>query len=135
MRTGVVYYRDRKAGFLTETEEGYEFVYEAGYLSDATQPAISLTLPKRAEPYRSEGLFSFFYGLLAEGVQKDIQCRYLKIDEDDDFGRLLQTSRYDCIGAVHVEPEAQAEGRHKVQAERGFRPRQLQTVANCKLDI
>lgn len=103
MREGTVYYRDRAAGLLRETEDGYEFVYDGAYLSDSSLPSVSLTLPKRTEPYRSPHLFAFFYGLLAEGVQKDIQCRYLRIDENDDFGRLLATSRYDCIGAVHVE--------------------------------
>lgn len=105
MRKGIVYYRDRAAGRLIETEEGYEFSYRPDYLSDSSVPSVSLTLPKSAEVYRSPHLFAFFAGLLAEGVQKDIQCRYLKIDEDDDFGRLLATSRYDCIGAVHVEEE------------------------------
>jgi len=104
MRSGIVYYRDRIAGRLRETDDGYEFVYAPDYLNDASVPSVSLTLPKRPEPYRSSYLFAFFSGLLAEGVQKDIQCRYLKIDENDDFGRLLRTSKYDCIGAVHVLP-------------------------------
>jgi len=103
MRSGIVYYRDRVAGHLREADDGYEFVYSPDYLSDSSVPSVSLTLPKRAEPYRSPQLFAFFSGLLAEGIQKDIQCRYFKIDEDDEFGRLLRTSRYDCIGAVHVE--------------------------------
>ena len=102
MRAGTVYFRDRIAGKLVETSEGYEFTYDTDYLKDRSSPPVSLTLPKREEPYRSKYLFSFFYGLLAEGVQKAIQCRYMKIDEQDDFGRLLATSKYDCIGAVHV---------------------------------
>ena len=103
MRCGVVYYRDRVAGTLIEDENGYEFSYAGEYLADSAMPAVSLTLPKRAEPYRSKHLFAFFYGLLAEGVQKAIQCRYLHLDEEDDFGRLLATSRNDCIGAVYVD--------------------------------
>ena len=106
MRKGIVYYRDRVAGVLVEEENGYVFEYAKEYLVDDSMPSISLTLPKRAEPYRSEHLFAFFCGLLAEGVQKDIQCRYLKLDEDDDFGRLLATSRNDCIGAVYVVDSA-----------------------------
>ena len=105
MRTGIVYYRNRTAGMLRETDSGYEFAYDPGYVADSEMPSVSLTLPKRPEPYRSPHLFAFFCGLLAEGVQKQLQCRYLKIDEDDDFGRLLATSRYDCIGAVYVLPE------------------------------
>jgi serine/threonine-protein kinase HipA len=48
-------------------------------------------------------LFAFFQGLLAEGINKDIQCRLLKIDENDDFLRLLQTAGNDTIGAVTVK--------------------------------
>lgn len=105
MRTGNVYYRDRIAGELREEADGFTFRYSPDYLADPSLPSVSLTLPKREEPYRSPYLFAFFSGLLAEGVQKAIQCRYLRIDEDDDFGRLLATSKYDCIGAVHVEPK------------------------------
>ena len=103
MRSGTVYYRDRAAGTLVEDASGYSFTYFPEYLADSSVPSVSLTLPKRAEPYRSKHLFAFFYGLLAEGVQKAIQCRYLRIDEDDAFGRLLATSRFDCIGAVYVK--------------------------------
>ena len=108
MREGIVYYRDRVAGKLIEDETGYTFEYAEDYLRDDSVPSVSLTLPKRAEPYRSKHLFAFFFGLLAEGVQKAIQCRYLKLDEDDDFGRLLATSRYDAIGAVYVLPSQSA---------------------------
>ena len=110
MRTGTVYYRDRVAGRIVENPDGYEFIYATDYLKDASMPSVSLTLPKRSEAYRSPHLFAFFYGLLAEGVQKEIQCRYLKIDEEDDFGRLLATSRNDCIGAVHVVESQEQKG-------------------------
>lgn len=102
MRKGVVYYRDRIAGSLVEDENGYTFAYAPDYLADSSMPSVSLTLPKRPKPYHSQHLFAFFYGLLAEGVQKALQCRYLRIDEEDDFGRLLATSQNDCIGAVYV---------------------------------
>lgn len=102
MRTGTVYYRDHVAGQLVEDDAGYTFTYAPGYLVDSNLPSVSLTLPKRSEPYHSPNLFAFFQGLLAEGVQKEIQCRYLRLDESDDFGRLLATSRNDCIGAVYV---------------------------------
>jgi serine/threonine-protein kinase HipA len=37
-------------------------------------------------------------------VNKDIQCRLLRIDENDDFTRLLQTAGDDTIGAITVKP-------------------------------
>src|SRR5437763_14247840 len=92
------------AGSLEETEGGYRFTYDRGYLAAASAPPISATLPKRSEPFESPYLFSFFQGLLAEGSLKDLQCRILKIDEDDAFGRLVRTARLDTIGSVTVEP-------------------------------
>ena len=41
--------------------------------------------------------------LLAEGAQKERQCRELHIDENDHFTRLLETSAYGAIGAVYVK--------------------------------
>ena len=40
----------------------------------------------------------------AEGVQKRLQCRSLRIDEEDHFTRLAETCRSGVIGAVWVKP-------------------------------
>ena len=80
------------AGVLRREGQQYSFRYEAAYLQGA-QPAISLTLPKQQEAFVSPVLFSFFYGLLAEGVAKQIQCRELKIDENDHFTRVCCARR------------------------------------------
>jgi hypothetical protein len=47
--------------------------------------------------------------MLSEGVNRQLQCRLLKIDEQDNFGLLAATAQYDTIGAVklntpHYEP-------------------------------
>ena len=102
MKSGKVYYRDTFAGTLTKDVDGYTFRYDEGYLDDPSLPAISATLPKTKDEYRSNVLFPFFFGLLAEGVQKERQCRELRIDERDHFTRLLETSAYGAIGAVYV---------------------------------
>ncbi|MEI6647088.1 MAG: HipA N-terminal domain-containing protein [bacterium] len=104
-RRGKVYYREHLAGSLEETVSGYRFTYDPAYIADSGKPDISLTLPKQQESFETPVLFPFFYGLLAEGVQKDTQCRFLKIDEADDFGRLLRTASQDTIGAVTVHEE------------------------------
>ena len=49
-RTAYVYVRDTFAGTLCETDEGYEFSYDADYLVDAQSPAVSLTLPNGRSP-------------------------------------------------------------------------------------
>jgi serine/threonine-protein kinase HipA len=103
MNKGTVYYRDVPAGTLVRDTEGFTFRYDASYLNNSSLPDISATLPKRKEEYRSKVLFPFFYGLLAEGKQKERQCRELRIDENDHFTRLLETSAYGAIGAVYVK--------------------------------
>lgn len=101
-RHGLVKVNGRLAGVITEADGVYVFTYDVGYLSDPQALAISLSLPKRPEPFRSPVLFPFFSGLLSEGTLATIQCRALHVDERDEFGRLLTTCR-DTIGAVTVE--------------------------------
>lgn len=91
------------AGVLEETENGFRYVYDKAYLRDSRAKPISRSMPKREEPFDSEFLFPFFHGLLAEGITKDLQCRHLKIDERDYFGRLLRTAGSDPVGSVTVE--------------------------------
>ena len=89
----------------SEKEIEYRFSYDSEYLADAAFPPISLTFPKTGKIFSSPIFFPFFYGLLAEGRIKELQCRNLKIDESDHFGRLLKTAREDCIGAITVKED------------------------------
>ena len=100
-RRGLVYVNERLAGTLSETDDGFAFQYDAAYLADLTTAPISLTMPKRAEPYVANHLFPAFCGILAEGSLATIQCQTQRIDERDRFGRLLATCR-DTIGALSV---------------------------------
>jgi len=103
---GLVYNNGILAGTIEKDNDGsYLFAYDDSYFYDNKLPPVSLTLPKTQRSYRSQKMFSFFYGLLSEGVNKDIQCKLYKIDENDDFTRLLLTSRKDTIGAITVKPE------------------------------
>ncbi len=68
-----------------------------------TKPGISLTLPKKQLEYTSEHLFPFFFNMLSEGTNREVQSKQLKIDEKDFFGLLLATARYDTIGAITVK--------------------------------
>jgi len=106
-RSGKVYCRGRLAGRIEERPEGYRFAYDTAYLAQKDTTPVSLTLPLRSEPYDCSFLFPFFYGLLAEGILKDTQCRTLKLDENDHFGRLLRTAGYDTIGDVTVKEETE----------------------------
>lgn len=101
-RSANVFLNTDLAGTLSQSGDGFTFIYDDRYFLDPTKPAISLTLPKSRQEHRSEYLFSFFYGLLAEGENKAMQCRNLKIDERDHFTRLLKTAHTETIGAVTV---------------------------------
>jgi serine/threonine-protein kinase HipA len=104
MAQGAVYYNGVLTGHLKKlAPDDYRFVYTGAYMDDPSLPSISLTLPKKQQEHQSPGLFSFFAGLLSEGINKDIQCRLLKIDEEDDFIRLLKTAGNDTIGAITVK--------------------------------
>lgn len=100
-RRGIVYVNGQSAGLIEETEDGFSFSYQPGYLGMPGAQPVSLTLPLRASPYVSRTLLAFFAGLLAEGTLAEIQCRTQKIDELDLFGRLLVTC-HETIGAVTV---------------------------------
>lgn len=101
----VVYYNNKVAGYLSKVNGKYAFRYDEDYLSEEDYPSISLSLPKRVQPYESDKLFAFFYGLLAEGDNKEIQCRKLRIDERDHFTRLIKTAAENTIGAITVKEE------------------------------
>ena len=104
MAKAAVYNNGVLAGFLEKKNSSeYTFTYNNDYLQNANMPAISLSFPKREKPFESKELFAFFYGMLAEGINKDIQCRLLKIDEEDDFTRLIKTAGEDTIGAITVK--------------------------------
>ncbi len=106
MRKAAVYRNRELSGTLVEeSSSSYIFRYDDDWFADAKKPAVSLTLPKSQQEYRSEILFPFFFNLLSEGVNRKMQCRQLKIDEDDHFGLLLATAQYDTIGAITVQPE------------------------------
>lgn len=95
------------AGTLSEeNHQHFVFRYDDNYFNDTTQPAISLTLPKTQKKYSSEFLFPFFFNMLSEGANRELQCAQLRIDEEDNFGLLLATAQYDTIGAVTVKPIA-----------------------------
>ena len=105
MRKAAVYRNGELVGTVTEeSRSSYIFRYDDRWFADTKKPAVSLTLPKSQQEYYSEYLFPFFFNLLSEGVNRQLQSRQLKIDEADHFGFLLATAQYDTIGAITVQP-------------------------------
>lgn len=105
MRKLAIYRNTEFAGTLIEeNRNAYVFSYDEEYFTDTRKPAVSLTLPKSKREYYSPVLFPFFFNMLSEGVNRQLQTRLLKIDEQDNFGLLSATAQYDTIGAVTVKP-------------------------------
>ena len=74
-----------EAGLLQETDDRrYVFAYNTGYQGDP----VCIAMPVRREPYRSEHLFPYFFNMLSEGANRQVQSTLLHIDENDDFGIL-----------------------------------------------
>ena len=104
MRAANVYVNKVLAGTLIEADDrSYTFRYDAAYYADTSKPPVSLTLPKTKPEYHSKELFPFFFNLLSEGYNKQVQLRYYKIDEKDYFSLLIATAQYDTIGTVTVK--------------------------------
>ena len=105
MRSLEVYRNGIFAGHLIEENRTqYIFRYDERYYVDDSYAAISLKLPKTQQEYHSEFLFPFFFNMLSEGVNRDLQSILLRIDEEDHFGLLAATAQVDSIGAVTVKP-------------------------------
>lgn len=105
MRKANVYCNGLLAGELVEVP-GKEFIfkYNDHYFNDPATTAISITLPKNRQEYRSVYLFPFFFNMLSEGSNRITQSRLLHIDENDHFGILLATAQCDVTGAITVKP-------------------------------
>jgi len=104
MRKLAIYRNGKLAGTLIEeNQKSYIFIYDEPYYNQSKYPAISLTITKKKKKHRSNYLFPFFYNMLSEGVNKRLQNRHLKIDENDSFGLLMETAQYDTIGPISVK--------------------------------
>ncbi len=101
MRQCKVFIHDMEAGVLQETDDRkYVFTYNGDY----TGEPVCLAMPVRQEPYCSNHLFPYFFNMLSEGANRQIQSLVHHIDETDDFGIMLATAGYDTIGSVTVKP-------------------------------
>lgn len=103
MRKAEIKMHDKIAGWLTQDEDGYHFVYDKAYLLLDSPQAVSLTLPLQEEPFDDKVLFPFFDGLIPEGWLLDIAEKNWKINPRDRM-ELLMVCCKDCVGAVSVNP-------------------------------
>ena len=101
MRKAEIKVNETMAGWLSQDENGYHFIYDSAYLVSNGAEPVSLTLPLQATPFDSKVLFPFFDGLIPEGWLLDIAERNWKLNARDRMGLLLACCK-DCIGAISV---------------------------------
>ena len=108
MRKAAIKVGDELAGWLTQDETGYHFVYNTAYTQQTNAKPVSLTLPIKQSPFTSNVLFPFFDGLIPEGWLLDIAEKNWKINPRDRMGLLLACCK-NCIGSVSVEEISEEE--------------------------
>lgn len=97
-RTALVHQAGEPAGHLVEMPgKGWSFTY----LPEYDGPAVSLTMPVRAEPYEFGSFPPPFEGLLPEGPQLEALLRKHKIDRHDTFQQLV-TVGGDLVGSLTI---------------------------------
>lgn len=103
MRQAKILFKDEEAGLLTQHDDGtFTFRYHDSWLHDTNKPGISQSFPRKVQEYHASYLFPFFFNMLPEGSNKRMVCKHHRIDEDDYFGLLMITAKFDNIGAVRV---------------------------------
>ena len=71
-RALTVWWEGAVVGSLTADRHGaMRFVYDGNWVADPAAPALSVSLPKRREPFPPRQCRPFFEGLLPEGAQRD----------------------------------------------------------------
>jgi HipA-like protein len=104
-RSATVLYNGMPAGVLIKAGSLYRFTYNEDYLGKTSSRPVSITLPLIPEPYESDVLFPAFVNMLSEGANKRLQCRLLKIDENDYFSLLMATAKDDSIGPITIQED------------------------------
>lgn len=99
----VIYKGKYSAGKLWRDEYGYHFEYENKFISNKNTFPISVNMPKSQKIYKSDRLFANFQSILSEGYNRELQCKALGIDTNDDWGLLINTCEKDTIGAITIK--------------------------------
>lgn len=94
MRALTVRWGDRVVGALTIDDHGdIRFAYDFQWLNDPVAPAISISLPKRADPFSRRECRPFFDGLLPEEGQREALAAALKVSKGNEFALVAPEKR------------------------------------------
>ncbi len=120
-----VYLRDQKVGTYKRSEEGGDiFTYLPKIVEEDRFPPISLSLPKREEPYRGTTVERAFLHLLPDSPEDREKLAADEHLEDASPYSLLSEYGQDCIGALRFLPEGVAHEKIKK-----FEPLQEEDIA------
>ncbi len=103
MKLEVIYKGSIRAGYLWREVDGFYFEYEDAFLNNKNTFPISVNMPTSQKTYFSPYLFSNFQSMLSEGYNREIQCKSLGIDLNDDWSLLMHTCEKDTIGAITLK--------------------------------
>ena len=102
-----VWWDGRVTGSLHLDRHGeMEFTYAPEWLADAKAPALSFSLPKRAEAFGRRECQPFFGGILPEAGQRHAIARALGVSADNEF-TLLEHLGGEVAGALTLLPDGE----------------------------
>lgn len=102
-----VWWDARLVGRLTQNQHGeLGFAYAPQWIDDNSTLALSVSLPKRAEPFSRRECRPFFGGLLPEEGQREVVAQALGVSRANDF-MLLDRLGGDVAGALALLPPGQ----------------------------
>jgi serine/threonine-protein kinase HipA len=120
-----IWWDGRLVGHLLQPRPAaLEFVYADDWLRDDRAPALSASLPKRAERYPRRECRPFFAGLLPEEGQRDRVARALGVSSLNDFA-LLDRLGGDVAGALQLLPP----GEPPAEPDSDYSPQPLDDAA------
>ena len=104
-RSLTVWWDGTAVGLLARDRHGaMRFAYDGDWIEDPGKPAVSFSLPKRAQPYSARLCMPFFEGLLPEGSHRDAVAAALGVSAANSF-RLLAGLGEEVAGALTLCPE------------------------------
>ena len=131
MKKGLVYYKDKLAGEITETDDGdFIFLYSKSYLEDMAALPLSHSLPLQREAFSSQYINGFFDGLLPEGWILGLASTYWKYHPIRDRFNLLLKTCQDPIGAVSIVQSSTEELRKEPSLDI-YKEREITNPGKC----
>ena len=105
MRVLDVWWNGRIVGQLTQNQHGeLGFAYSPEWLGNDDAPPLSVSLPKRAEPFSRRECRPFFGGLLPEESQRDAAAQALGVPTETKYASEGGPTFKDCFALLRRVP-------------------------------